>query len=70
LVWRENLDKVFAGLNLNMPATMNYTILQLVMGASLTSYHNGIKESLDTLWEANRKAAATGARGAVAVQVA
>jgi len=50
LVWRENLDKVIRGLNLDTPLKKDGTISQLVIGAASTSYQKGIKDSLNSLW--------------------
>ena len=66
LVWRENLEKVMVGLNLDNPTKKQNTILQLVRGAAMTSYIKGQKTSVDTLWEVQREAAAQAVRGNVA----
>jgi len=66
LVWRENLDKVIRGLNLDTPLKKDGTISQLVVGAASTSYQKGIKDSLDSLWAVQREEAAQAVRGAVA----
>ena len=66
LVWRENLDKVIRGLNLDTPLKKDGTISQLVVGAASTSYQKGIKDSLNSLWAVQREEAAQAVRGAVA----
>ncbi len=63
LVWRENLEKVISGLNLDTPTKKQNTILQLVRGASMTSFIKGQKTSVDTLWAVQREAAAQAVRG-------
>jgi len=63
LVWRENLEKVISGLNLDTPLKKQNTILQLVRGASMTSYIKGQKTSVDTLWAVQREIAAQAVRG-------
>jgi len=66
LVWRENLDKVIRGLNLDTPLKKDGTISQLVVGAASTSYQKGIKDSLDSLWSVQQEEAAQAVRGAIA----
>jgi hypothetical protein len=63
LVWRENLEKVMRGLNLDTPTKKDNTISQLVVGAASTSYQKGLKDSLETLWTAQREEAAQAVRG-------
>jgi len=63
LVWRENLEKVISGLNLDTPTKKQNTILQLVRGSSMTSFIKGQKTSVDTLWAVQREAAAQAVRG-------
>ena len=65
LVWRENLEKVIKGLNLDTPIKKDGTISQLVVGAALTSYQKGIKDSLETLWAMQREEATQAVRGAI-----
>ena len=57
LVWQENLDKVIIGLNLDNPVKKQNTILQLIHGASMTSYIKGKKDSVETLWAVQCEAA-------------
>ena len=66
LVWRENLEKVIRGLNLDTPMKKDNTISQLVVGAASTSYQKGMKDSLESLWAVQREEAAQVVRGAVA----
>ena len=66
LVWRENLEKVIRGLNLDTPIKKDNTISQLVVGAASTSYQKGIKDSLESLWAVQREEAAQAVRGAIA----
>jgi len=63
LTWKENVDKIIAGLNLDTPSKKNTSITQLVTGSALTSYQKGIKDSIASLWEVEREAAAQAIRG-------
>jgi len=65
LVWRENMDKVIKGLNLDTPIKKVMAIEQLVDGSSLTSFQKGQKDSLKTLWMVDRERAAQAVRGAI-----
>jgi len=66
LVWHENLEKVIVGLNLDTPTKKQNMILQLVRGASMTSFIKGQKTSVDTLWAIQREAAAQAVCGNIA----
>ena len=46
LTWKENVDKIIAGLNLDTPSKKNTSITQLVTGSALTSYQKVIKDSI------------------------
>ena len=65
LVWRENMDKVMRGLNLDTPTKKITAIEQLVHGAPLTSFRKGQKDSNETQWMVERERAAQAVRGAV-----
>jgi len=65
LVWRENMDKVIKGLNLDTPTKKITAIEQLVNGSPLTSFRKGQKDSLETLWMVERERAAHAVRGAL-----
>jgi len=58
LVWHENLEKVNVSLNLNTLTKKQNTILQLIHGASITSFIKGQKTPVDILWAVQCKAAA------------
>jgi len=66
LVWRESLEKVIRGLNLDTPLKKDGTSSQLVAGAASTSYQKGIKDSLDSLWPVQREEAVQAVQGVVA----
>jgi len=66
LIWRENITKVFTGLNLDTPDKKNNSILQLLDDSALTSYYKGIKDSTDMFWEMKIATAAQAVRGAIA----
>jgi len=63
LTWRENMDKIIAGLNLDTPSKKNTSFTQLAIGSALTSYQKGIKDSIASLWEVEQEAAAQAMRG-------
>jgi len=65
LVWREKMDKVINGLNLDTPIKKITAIKQLVHGAPLTSFRKGQKDSLETFWMVDRERATQAVRGAI-----